>query len=698
MTIATTKRMKAIFKGLFLGLYLSSSCPDLSAQALKSSDEALAAVQAELLRIDALDGQQDGALNFAGKALNDRANFLYFNLISKLSYKMRQSGETPALTQHYLQTLREDLRGIHGGNFQYLSSYEQYFDLLDRLFTTTQAEKALEVVKNRALTALKALPYITPRKWAADFLQYAAGVYPYEVLRVYLDFSREAYALPVLEKVARQDPNAMKQYMSGYHPVNMLIQTSTDPVVLKLYEIFERYGSRAQSFTLIHWVMEGKMTLEDAEALTRNEDVYYAKLVELRKKQDILGSYSVDQELSDRSLAQIRQINLLHDESDAVRFASVNKSSAEELYSLMVYSQEEVFTSSFLGLYKRFMQRRPDSSGYGFLKRMGMNRFRTFIKMCAGYNALMPFLKTMQPFERVALIDQIVKGLDKTGGNLGPAVEVADIYGSITDTVLKEEFTRKLEAELRRCVGEQNEYGIRLYGLLYKLCGKDPLPIAGATYNFSIPELTKIDNKLLFPDATNMQLHVFYDDEDGEGSYRGFIQTYISDAANWKLTDQGKWVLIESVKGQKVQLYVNKPAEQESALVLLEEKFEKDKRYPDVVVHRGHSYHLTGTISHLHPGTRIAILGSCGGYQNISRVLENAGDAQIVSSKQIGTRTVNDVLLKEMNEMLRKGEAYDWQVLWNRLNPKLASNPRWADYIPPYRNLGVRFIKAFQQI
>ncbi len=696
--IASMKPMKSLFRSLVFLCCLFLPGKQLAAQALKNPDEALAAVQAELLRIDALDGQQDGVLNFAGKTMNDRANFLYFNLISKLAYKMRQSGETPAMTLHYLQTLREDLRGIHSGNFQFLSSYEQYFDLLDRLFSATQTDKALELTKNRALVALKALPYITPRKWAADFLQYAAGVYPYEVLRVYLDFAREDYALPVLEKVARQDPNAMKQYMSGYHPVNMLIQTSQDPVVLKLYEIFDRYGSRAQSFTLIHWVMDGKMKVEDAEALARNEDVYYAKLVELRKKQEILGAYSVDQELSDRSLSQIRQINLLHDESDAIRFASVNKASAEELYSLMVYSQDEIFTSTFLGLYKRFMQRRPDSSGYGFLKRMGMNRFRTFIKMCAGYNSLMPFLKTMQPFERVSLIDQIVKGLDKTGGNLGPAVEVADIYGSITDAALKEEFTKKLEGELRRCVTEQSEYGIRLYGLLYKLCGKDPVPIAGSGYNFTIPELTKIDSKLLFPDGKNVQLHVFYDDEDGEGSYRGFLQTYISDPANWKVTDQQQWMLIESVKGQPVKLYVNKPASQESALAALEAKFEKEKRYPDVVVHRGHSYHLTGTIAHLHPGTRIAILGSCGGYQNISRVLENAGDAQIVSSKQIGTRTVNDVLLKDMNEMLRKGEPFDWQVLWNRLNPKLAANPRWADYIPPYHNLGVRFIKAFQQI
>ncbi|MBM3400653.1 MAG: hypothetical protein FJY15_08850, partial [Bacteroidetes bacterium] len=52
------------------------------------------------------------------------------------------------------------------------------------------------------------------------------------------------------------------------------------------------------------------------------------------------------------------------------------------------------------------------------------------------------------------------------------------------------------------------------------------------------------------------------------------------------------------------------------------------------------------------------------GYQNISRVLENASDAQIVSSKQIGTWTVNNELLKDMCEMMRTGTG---EIVWSTL-------------------------------
>jgi hypothetical protein len=78
--IARMKPMKSHFKSLALLCCLFLMGRQVAAQALKNPDEALAAVQAELLRIDALDGQQDGLLTFAGKTMNDRANFLYFNL------------------------------------------------------------------------------------------------------------------------------------------------------------------------------------------------------------------------------------------------------------------------------------------------------------------------------------------------------------------------------------------------------------------------------------------------------------------------------------------------------------------------------------------------------------------------------------------------------------------------------------------
>ena len=92
---------------------------------------------------------------------------------------------------------------------------------------------------------------------------------------------------------------------------------------------------------------------------------------------------------------------------------------------------------------------------------------------------------------------------------------------------------------------------------------------------------------------------------------------------------------------------------------------------------------------------RVAILGSCGGYQNISKAMENAMDVQIISTKQVGTLAVNSVLIYETTETIRLGKDLVWIDLWKQITSKLKDNPQFKDYIPPYKNLGARFIKAY---
>lgn len=71
---------------------------------------------------------------------------------------------------------------------------------------------------------------------------------------------------------------------------------------------------------------------------------------------------------------------------------------------------------------------------------------------------------------------------------------------------------------------------------------------------------------------------------------------------------------------------------------------EKNNIEPSIIVHRGHSYHLPTTMSHISAGNKIVILGSCGGYHNLSTILQQSEDAHIISSKQTGSMHVNDPL------------------------------------------------------
>jgi len=98
---------------------------------------------------------------------------------------------------------------------------------------------------------------------------------------------------------------------------------------------------------------------------------------------------------------------------------------------------------------------------------------------------------------------------------------------------------------------------------------------------------------------------------------------------------------------------------------------------------------------------RIVVLGSCGGYNNLSEVLKISEDAHIISSKQVGTKTVNEPILKAINNTLLAGKDIEWLPMWRELESSFQKDPaareKFDDYIPPYKNLGAIFIKAYRK-
>jgi hypothetical protein len=101
------------------------------------------------------------------------------------------------------------------------------------------------------------------------------------------------------------------------------------------------------------------------------------------------------------------------------------------------------------------------------------------------------------------------------------------------------------------------------------------------------------------------------------------------------------------------------------------------------------------------PTARIVVLGSCGGYNNLSEVLNKSEDAHIISSKQVGTRTVNEPILEAINNTLIAGKDIEWLPMWRELEARFQNDPagkeKFEDYIPPYKNLGAIFIKAYRK-
>src|SRR6185295_1085426 len=111
--------------------------------------------------------------------------------------------------------------------------------------------------------------------------------------------------------------------------------------------------------------------------------------------------------------------------------------------------------------------------------------------------------------------------------------------------------------------------------------------------------------------------------------------------------------------------------------------------------------HLSTTLGKLPASARVIVLGSCGGYNNLNEVLTHCPDAHIISSKQVGTKTVNEPILQAINDRLLLGRNIDWISMWRELGAKKFASgeakERFDDYIPPYKNLGAIFIKAYRK-
>ena len=220
------------------------------------------------------------------------------------------------------------------------------------------------------------------------------------------------------------------------------------------------------------------------------------------------------------------------------------------------------------------------------------------------------------------------------------------------------------------------------------------------TINRQRKELEILSLDRIFKGNKNVQQHFFFDDEDGRTSFTHFLTTF--NKPNWTIEDHQTYVIIKSVEGKKIEIYANKPSTEYAGQSAINNLFMSQNRWPDIVVHRGHSYFVDAAIESLTPSAEVVFLGSCGGYNIISQVLKYSPDAQIISSKQIGTLLVNDRLCYTLNETIRKGEDLNWQKLWTNLNKSFIkgsiAHKRFQDYIPPHKNLGALLIASYRSI
>jgi hypothetical protein len=555
------------------------------------------------------------------------------------------------------------------------------------------------------------------------------GLHPDEILQELRKNPYVPFADSLLKVSAHLDIGKFYDYAQARGVLSNRISSHPDTLVRIIsYMATSRNGQLY--FPFLDNLIRGKITFREIDSVKENDLSYFKLMVRTRIEyagrllppiNDTATGLKALTDMMARRASQsfVREINALHGENNLnVRFRKLDGLTPQELYYIAVLSEDEIYTSSYVsGVYPRIFQRMANPRGDSLLMSVNGDYFRKFIKMAAGYNTLNHFLGTMNKGDAETLMKAFVIGLEKKkstgdGDDLEDAVDVADSYSSIMDKnkELASFILNETKWNYEKNVQDNNKRGVVIYNLLKILFeSADTTRKTDLSTQLGIPSIYGQDYASLKDDSGRVVQQVFFygdEDKDGQTSFINFMGMF-RNRADWKVDEKNPdWVTITAVKGKPVQIYANRPLYKkdddpdEKAQLKLIEYLDKKNMKPTVVVHRGHSYHLPSTLKKLPSSARIVVLGSCGGYNNLNEVLTICKDAHIISSKQVGTKTVNEPILEAINANLVAGRNIDWINMWKELGGRFkndAAKEKFDDYIPPYKNLGAIFIKAYRR-
>ncbi|MBL7742841.1 MAG: hypothetical protein JNN00_05125 [Chitinophagaceae bacterium] len=567
---------------------------------------------------------------------------------------------------------------------------------------------ALSIAKADRVTFEKNEGY-WPSQYAV-VLKYCA-LHPEQTFLTLKDNPDMPFADSLIRAVAKRYPKQLYDYAQASNRLGAAIRNIKDDIFISTVARMARSKSGQQYFPFLDNIVKGKLTIEQIDAIEADSIQYFKLLVKTQMDyverlldRDTAFAYKdltakIEKKAKD---VFVNTINGLHNENDEVRFRCIQPLNAEELYYLAVLTDGLIYTSSYTkGVYPLMMKKinnRPDS----LLMSLHFDHYRRFISQAAAYNTLGNFL-TAFPNHTDAddLMRAFVSRLERTEG-LEDGVDVADSYASIAETLKPRaaEMLRNVQANYERNVEENNPRGMAIYNILNKLfLSADSTQKIDLTKELGIPPVYNVPYSSLTNDSGAVVAQVFfYGDKDGQVIFPGFLNMF--SGSNWKIDRSNpQWVVISSIKGKPVSIFANKPlpeetGEDDKAQKALVEYIETKKLSPTITIHRGHSYFANSTIEYMAPSSRIVFMGSCGGFHLIDAILKKSPDAHIIASKQIGKTAINKPFFSLLTEKLRNGNDIDWLGFWNSF--KTAANvDGFEDYIPPYKNLGAIFIKAY---
>jgi len=521
------------------------------------------------------------------------------------------------------------------------------------------------------------------------------------------------FADSLLINAAVNDPMKLIVYLNRGKPGLQDNIRNTKNIYLQQILSFAGDRNASELLPFVIQIAEKKLTPE--EILEARKDVvkYFQLLVNTAKESKRSGDPSfVFQKLLRKGLKEkslsfyVNPVNEQHSAADAIRFASVKGLRPEDLYYIITSCGEELYTSSYLGLYKRLMENFKSRSADSLFSIVQYDNFRVFMRMTANYNVLTDFLSKMPQEKAARLLERFISGIEndtKTG--LEKAMDIADSFTGLDSAVaISEMIQKELQSNLKRCQSGRLYFGIRLYSILLQVFDlvkqKNSFNKLWSTLgNYEMLERKELQNK----NGEITELVLFYGDGDGVASFNNF-QKLFTDTSKWQTSKNENWVTIRSLSDQPIIIYANKPLDTKEELALKAQDslfifLQQQSIEPTILIHRGHSYHLDKTLKRLTPSVRLAILGSCGGANSAISIASINPDAQLIVSKKTGSKSINDPIIDVINETLLNKVDLSWPMIWEKLATRFSKDEftrnLFNEYIPPGKNVSLFVLKLF---
>jgi hypothetical protein len=599
-----------------------------------------------------------------------------------------------------------------------LATYESALDAIRR------GGSLLEIVKNldyaTAALLIRSAAFDANKELKAcsnELIRKYCGMYPQKTLAILQQNPDVPFADSLIKLIARSKPKELYDYAQANNRLGVIIRGIKDDPFVNTVATMAKSKDGQQYFCFLDNILNGNLTYSTIDSAKTDSLKYYRLMVKTHidyVARAINKDTAFEYETLNKRMQQkarehfINIINALHNDPAEKRFKSIQELTPQELYYLAVSGDGSIYTSSFTkGVYPLLMKK-LGNRGDSILKLVYFDKYRKFIKMCAAYNKLGEYLASFPPKKTTdemsdaeILMKSFVKNLEK-GNGTEDAVDVADSYASIAETLkpLADEMLNNVLDNYSKNEKAVNRRGMAIYKILkYLFLSADSTQKTDLVKELGIPPVYDVPYNALKNDSGRVIMQqFFYGDKDGQGVFNGFLNRFRN--ANWKIIPSEQWVEVRSIKGKPVSIYANRALDENDGLDEKAQKalcayLEKNKLHPTITIHRGHSYYADATIEQMASTSKIVFMGSCGGYRLLHDILNISEDAHIVATKQIGDTKVNLPFVVLTAEKTRAGQGIQWVPFWKELRD-IAKSEEFDDYVPPYKNLGALFIKAYK--